>query len=1234
MINLYSSFGDALDSFNTHIGNKDGSKTKVDASSIFLRSLDAAFLLTYRPMCVEERRLSGWSYHPVAEEIQMEIGNGISEQWKWAENLPRKSWTAQIQEAFYLPYLSSDSQGTQYLKKIYEYGNYGRLTPFNHSLMPQARKARDFGDGTLSSLSTVTYMPWFGNQTIGELASQEMSCVNDFYLVHGQWFPSAMDRQWFQSGQNQLMELVNTKTIELGGGWTWISPQSRSVSHFDLTQLRQACGNWEPLSTQLSNLDTTISIPYSICGQAVSEFLYNSDAIVGTQRDQYDNCPILLPLDQFRHELCATVDYNTEHSLGLEILYSQYRFADENEIQALDKIALGTDVYHWGSSWKLRPKPQPPEGLSNLWNLSAEYPEWSFSAKPSRDSNGELQVQTIRMADVGQNLAIPPFRLVGENAYALLYLWNSFLAGSAQSPSYARAVNAYSQMVFNRPHFFKDYQFQIVGQATALEGANGWTLSVSQEYSIQRWSQLDGSWSPLSVLAEHEPALGNVGPNELKFYNSVGSSPQEGTLPLGSTTSTYAFRLGLPVILDYDSTIGGLFVEIDTTYFPERTPLTEEEWKDLVEDAKKLFPKSGSQLKNDALSSLEDEYYGEDGILPTLSATVSNLSLELSNLVKEYETLSTDAWNDAWNTALDNTWNSTSAQVPDFNNGITDDGTWQGHDPTSFQTYLNWRRTYYGTVRYNVDTNGHLYRQTGSFDEDSPSENWNWSDYVDDMRQYVKDYGNDVYSSPKYKDGQYQGFYYSNEMQTYISGLVEQLASTLCSDADFTPFSESLQALNNQYPPLTCTITTDPVSHDEQTHLDIDQWHWASTIIDINNVLEGAAEDWILSSQTNLGNAFNGWGHGSLSSNSAKMVKVNEVKSSVENDGTLNVEWNYQYSLIMEEEGEPLLEEISDVRSQYVQAQASLIQKTNEYSSKRQQIELSSFQNGPLPSLDVVNRFVSMNTATTPPLSTTHIWQTSISLFALMPDNADNPLTSYTSPQEKMLNDYYDCISPKTRWPTGHSMPTTYATTLVKREPYFDSQGHYHNDPVGKIHLEYVSSNSKAFDVFRENLMKEMETEATTTLGSWPTEANYYGEEVKNPQRWTIPSTTISVDTLESGTPTDHVAYELTTFYVSFAEGLDIPPPYECVGIDMYSNRTGIHFYTSRATTGNINQDATAQSSWKLIDPPNLEYCGQTPVEGEDFELPEINREFNIKAGTYVLGQAELQSLQSSLPQQ
>lgn len=1249
MTTLYENFGCALFSHQTDIGNQYGCKSDNYATNAFMRGLDNAYAMTYRPMLTEPRAIynsqtSAYEYkNSTATDFDVHLCSDTTP-WAWEEETNKTSWAAQVQEAMYVQQSISAQPTDRFLKKIVEDGQIAELGPFSHSTFPQAVTLGTIADDELSNLYSMPQTPWFGCDTVGCLAYSNKSWVKDLAIMYGPYFPCHMNRIAYEAAWATMFKLANTPTVAIGGGWNWINPLARLNGcgpNFSVDAFGCYCGQWQLLSSALSGVDTAIAggnantrdfAPWSVCGQGTTDYFYFQDSISASSQEYFRNCPVMLPVESFRSDMGALLSYPAKHNINLNTPMSNPAFFSYGEVASLYSgyktfLEYGTDRAHWGNG----EEPTEPVHEGQI-NLSADYPEYSFAAKPLRSRDGTLSSVSIWPQKMNA-FCIPPIRLVGENAWSLLYLWQSVLDGTASQSShqFSNKALAYAPLEFQRPHYFKHYQFTVGGQAEAFNDHGQWCLSVQQSYSVERWSDEDGNWSPLSDLAPYEPNLARLDGNTFKWYNSNSVLPGGTTIPKGYTDITCTFEIPLPLSVGYE-TIDGYLQEIamfDTEYNPS-SGYTQAEWAQIVAATRKMFPQTGESKRRQALDELSAEYLGCGGLIPTLSSEIDTAKSDISVLQDEYNTLSVDAWRRSWNTAIDNTWGCNGC-VPYFNEDIVPVSAWDGNDPAPFEAYLSWRQTYYGSNGYvGSNDSNHFKRRTTDFDVDNPQENWSWIGCPG--QTIIKDMGCEIYSSPVYYEGSYISSYYNAETQEHIYNLLSSIADTLSSDEDLSRIAVEIQHLNQTFPPLTCNISVDPQTQHELTSYTIDYDHWKNTIVSLNDMLGSYGSSWLYTSyQTLQTDAFSGWSY-SLSTDQ-KLSVINGVKSVVNGDVVIVPEWNRQYDTIMGCEGTPILDEISYLSGFVDQGEIDLRQLSIDYDEMREAIELSDITDDGLPEPDDLSAFLNYSTIQRidgPRITT---WNASLNMLAILPDSYSYNL-QHGIPSDMYDRDYYDCAAPTSRWPTGGEFCSSYATSL--RKSSYDAQLSS-NVEKGKMFVHSSQNDEFAFDKFRKSLAEEIDDEAASYYGQTPTPSNIYGTEVQQPSRWNIDGVKLSVD----------------EGFIEGIESISISPDYwfwrTIVRVKFGDNFTGSYYeavpiivecsYGPDANTkdcdsrGIYSWTGYDQADWKFKDPPsNFEMYGKMPVAGEDYSLPALSGSLQLKAGDYVLGSTDVQQFAQNLP--
>ena len=252
-----------------------------------------------------------------------------------------------------------------------------------------------------------------------------------------------------------------------------------------------------------------------------------------------------------------------------------------------DILSTGTDVEHWGGS-----------------NPTGRWPEYSFVSKPFRTAQNTL-TEVCLQEDLKGNICKPPLRLVAENVFAHQWLWQSFLDGYT-ADNYTSGIQntiAWTPFKFTRYHYFRDYSFNVYGEAhLSTDGAGEWAMVIDQDWNTT--SRSDYQWKPLEELAPYEPALAYLLPNTVKYYanNTYGENVIQGDpYPKGSSQVCCVFEIPLPLSVD------GSYAVFDATYLSS-SGYTRQEWNEIVRIAKSMFPASGQWKRDKELSALQAEF--------------------------------------------------------------------------------------------------------------------------------------------------------------------------------------------------------------------------------------------------------------------------------------------------------------------------------------------------------------------------------------------------------------------------------------------------------------------------------------------------------------------------------------------------------------------------------------------------------------------------------------------------
>lgn len=388
--------------------------------------------------------------------------------------------------------------------------------PMNSQWLPQAIRL-----GTLytylSSLEGTDMQPWWSTSDNPTYFGDPSFDGLRYTVYNGPYLPSKMNRQWYCASWRALCKLINTPSIAIGGsqyGWHWLNPLYRATNDvcFNLSsfQNQAATNEFIPLSSFIDYFDSQVcggtirqdTLPWSVCGLIIGDAVYSSDNAAWTRGSVYFNLPILEPLDGMRAFFGASRTFAQEHvgihNMEYKLPHSflnKYQFGEWTNI-----LSTGTDVEHWGGS--------NPTGI---------WPEYSFVAKPFRTAQNSL-TEVCLQDDLKGNICTPPLRLVAENMFAHQWLWSSFLFGT-KTDRWTNKLDytyAWSPLRFTRDHYFRDYSFNVYGEAhLSTDNGTDWVMVIDQDWNTT--SRSNYQWRPLEEFAAYEPVLAHLEPNTLKY---------------------------------------------------------------------------------------------------------------------------------------------------------------------------------------------------------------------------------------------------------------------------------------------------------------------------------------------------------------------------------------------------------------------------------------------------------------------------------------------------------------------------------------------------------------------------------------------------------------------------------------------------------------------------------------------------------------------------------------------
>ena len=797
------------------------------------------------------------------------------------------------------------------------------------------------------------------------------------------------------------------------------------------------------------------TLPWSVCGLIIGDAVYSSDNAAWTRGSVYFNLPILEPLDGMRAFFGANRTFAQEHvgicNMEYKLPHSflnRWQFGEWTNI-----LSTGTDVEHWGGS-----------------NPTGRWPEYSFVAKPFRTAQNSL-TEVCLQDDLKGNICTPPLRLVAENMFAHQWLWNSFLFGT-KTDRWTNKLDytyAWSPLRFTREHYFRDYSFNVYGEAhLSTDNGTDWVMVIDQDWNTT--SRSNYQWRPLEEFAAYEPVLAHLDPNTLKYNadHTYGENVIHGDpYPQGTSQICCVFEIPLPLSVDGPTAV------FDATYLSS-SGYTRAEWNEIVRIAKSMFPASGEWKRDKELRELQQEF---DWQYDSLSTRLSVLSDELSVVEKHEASLSVDCWPECWSTAVNNVYPNDEHDIGGwpwnyYNEGISATSAWTGQNPLPFENFMScWAGTQW-------DLHGYMWQSylvdVGSF-EDAPNDsNLYYYDWTRDAYDIYDDLADDIAQSKIIKDGQTSSYYSAERIQDIrdtLSGMVDDMVQNGYSALQAS--GSLLQALQNQFPPLTCTITTDPQTSAEISTYVQDENAWKRVVMAMNNNLADCTQHWYWDSRSNLINAQPYWDFDL--DDAVKWQYINQLSSAL--DPGMRQAWADEYEVCLSAETRWYIEERSRISSEINDTLDELSALSAWYDEEYERI--MQIEDDPLPTPRDLEKFLHYNIAGHATSLSTD-WSTSMTMFAICPDTDSEQLSDYPYWEYKWLQMDYMCDYPTTRWPYARYVPTKYMVGIKKtalEEVSNNGTTQLSNVTKGRtwVHDQPYSYGSSQFDSFRYDLMGYME---------------------------------------------------------------------------------------------------------------------------------------------------------------
>ena len=1148
---------------------------------------------------------------------ETEIDYDTRRYWQYVSN-----WEGQCQEAQYAydclsaavdPYQDALRQNIEIWKGIAPSADTN--CPMNEQWLPQATHLSSlFTD--LSSLEGTNQRPWWWRAPTYDSGLIDW---RRFTTYIGPYLPSNINWKWYKAMWRAVSKLANTPSIKIGKGdtdWRWLNPlrQSSGSAYFDIGRfLTQTRFSWwsEIDSTFVPEFDDAIcggspelyNMPWSVCGCPIGKALYTGDAS-GQMSSEYKNLPILEPLDGMRAFFGEPISFANTYSGRGDI---RYKYGDT----IFDEYSV-------------------PQSLTEILSIGCDFDfpnsyafPYSFIQKAGRTSTGELQ--SVKLSSDADYLCKPPFRLCAQNFLAHQWLWESFLDGKhSNGDSHSNLIYAWTPFIFNRMHFYRHYTFNVGGEAHLSTDGESWKMVVNQSETTNSWSNYD--WRPVSELLPHEPVVANIGPNTFKWWNnsSYGSNMPSGRWPQGYTGISCVFEIPLPLSVDSNG------VAVFDTEWLSTSGYTRQEWNEFVRITQSMFPRTRDTKIEELLAELSAQYLDPNtGLIPYSESQLTALQESIDYCEEKLDAVSADTWYTVWWTVVNQVWDETSVDF-DFNEGITATSAWDGTDPAPFDNYLSdWNGTYWFNNGYSNSIP--LSAVNGTFDDGYPG----YGPWKDDLASAFNTLSAEIGASKVYKDGQLVGPLYSDYQMNLMWGALSSTWDSLSANGSsaLAGAGIDLEAIGTQWPPATCTITTDPQTGTETSSYTQDENAWKRAVMRINNILRDYASTWFVNTNDCLENAFQAYPYnGELSDKWDYIYDVSAVL-----DSTMRSAWEAEYGIALPLETQWWLDQIADLEQQIQDLSDYIDELSAEYDEEYQRI-MDETEDDPLPSKTDLEKFLHYQLDPHAQSLSTN-WSASLNLLAIAPDTWEEQLSDYRYDYIKYDEQTYYCEAPKTRWP-AEIWPTWYMVPMKKtslEQVTVNGNTQLSNIVRGRVYGDiYNGYYMKPFDDFRYDIDTYAERdEANFYFGvERPNPTQLFGSEVNNPGRWNL-SAVVSVDIgdMSQGIFDIQDARDLAyynTLSVRFQNKWGGGETYEAYALYIWcTNGPEVHTIDCRQGVSRWSRNGTV--GWKLADGESekVEYYAKEPEAGVDYDLPELSGQLTIEVGRQVLGALDMPTVYS-----
>lgn len=482
----------------------------------------------------------------------------------------------------------------------------------------------------------------------------------------------------------------------------------------------------------------------------------------------------------------------------------------------------------------------------------------------------------------------------------------------------------------------------------------------------------------------------------------------------------------------------------------------------------------------------------------------------------------------SWPNAIERAWPQSISPWDDFNDGITATSAWTGSNPAAFDNFLSaFANTYWGQNGYDSMSMYPYFHNNGSFEDSTGNYDWASAAYA------IYDAMADDIATSKVINGAQTSAYYTPQQIEQVRNSLSSIVANFATNG-YTALASSasqIQAIQAQFPQVSCVITTDPQTGTETSAYTYDDNTWKRVIVNMNNTLAQYAQSWFYDT---YGNLYNAYECDPDDPEQLKWDRINAISSMI--DATLDAAWHTEYAACLSYYTQYYADERTRLSAEIQNAEQELEELEEWYQDELDRI--SQIEDDPMPNADDLNRFLSYDLSPqADQLSSS--WSASLNMLAVCPDTPSEPLADYPSGYDKLMEEDYYCDYPKTRWPV-FDVSTEYMAAIKKKaleQVTVNGETQLSTTIKGRVFTDLRTT--ECFDGFRQNLMGYMEA---GIAGSYfgldsvrPQPHQLWGTEVINPERWNI-SATLSVDVGDHSEGIWMIMPEGGTGYVKFGD--------------------------------------------------------------------------------------------------